>query len=161
VDSRKILMGAFHKAVADSNAAARRKASKGDKRLKDIPVSEQKRVDRNAQCACGSGKKVKKCCGSTRVRVEDSVVAQAEEFIAVSKGLPQTVVAMLRADTPPAEVYAYYHTGDYISEDNRAVKSAEALAIWDAHMAEFSNCDAALQQKIIADISAVSVTEAT
>jgi hypothetical protein len=151
----KLLMSAFHTAAATAAASAR-KMRKGDEALKPVAEGAQSRVSRNAACACGSGKKAKKCCHSARVPVEASVVAQAEEFIAVSKGLPQTVVAMLRAGVAEEEVYAYYHTGNYISDDNRAAKTAEELAIWDAHVAEFSNCGPELRKKILADISAAS-----
>lgn len=149
-----LLVSAFHAAVAA--AAVPRKPTKGDKELKAVPGNNNGRVQRNAACVCGSGKKMKKCCGSARIHLESSVVEKAEEFIAVAKGLPQTVVAMLRAETPAAEVYAYYHTGEYITDENRGAKSAEMLALWDAHVEEFTKCDVSLQQKILADISAAS-----
>lgn len=153
--SSKLLLNAFRTAAA-TTAATTRKVRKGDIALKPVAAGEESRVARNAACACGSGKKAKKCCHGARVPVAASVVEQAEEFIAVSKGLPQTVVAMLRAGVSEEEVYAYYHTGNYISDDNREAKTAEELAIWDAHVAEFSNCSPELRKKILADISAVS-----
>ena len=118
-----------------------------------LPASSK--VHRNAVCSCGSGKKAKKCCDASH-SVSPAVASKAAEFMAAPKGAPQTVTAMLHAGISPAEVYAYYHTATYIPEDNRSSKTANELAIWDAHVSEFINCSVALQNKIITDISRVA-----
>jgi len=36
--------------------------TKKEKELVTIPVRQEEKINRNAQCVCGSGKKYKKCC---------------------------------------------------------------------------------------------------
>jgi hypothetical protein len=138
-------------------AAAAKAGKRGKKKDTSAVVSTvqsgQVRVSRNAACTCGSGKKLKKCCG---VPAKQLVVKElADSFLAATKGIPQTAAAMLRAGIDGAEVYAYFHTADYICDDNRMAKTAEACAIWDAHVGAFMEVDAELQRRILEDITTV------
>jgi len=151
--SKAMLTNAFGAAAAFVAA----KSVKGGKKNSAVTVSAvqsgQQRVSRNAACPCGSGKKMKKCCGAAaKTEIVDKM---AETFLAAKKGIPQTVAAMLRAGIDGAEAYAYFHTADYICDDNRPSKSAEACAIWDAHVRAFMDVSPEMQQCILDDISAV------
>lgn len=153
-DAKRLLANAFGRAVNK----VRQKGKPKETRPAEVSqvVSGQQKFARNAECPCGSGRKLKKCCGSAAaVR---AVTAKAEAFVAATKGIPQTAVAMLRAGIQPESVYAYYHTADYICEENRQSKSEEALAIWDAHSYEFLSVPAEVQQQILADITTVKAS---
>lgn len=139
------------KILADAmlNAMARVRRS-GKKVVVTASVtSGSKKAPRNAACPCGSGVKAKKCCGSA---ASAGVVDMAKKFLTATRGIPQTVTAMLNAGTPAAVAYAYYHTADYVCEENRPSKSAEALAIWDAHVEAFNGLDIAQQERLMSDI---------
>lgn len=154
-NAKKILANAFGRAVAKVRQRGKPKSGRA---VDVVPVEPgSTRLPRNAECPCGSGKKLKKCCGSA-VAVRE-VAAQAESFVAATKGIPQTAAAMLRAGTPPESVYAYYHTADYICDENRESKSEEALAIWDAHSYEFLSVPAEVQAQILADITTVKASK--
>jgi len=154
-NAKKILANAFGRAVAKVRQKGKPKAGRD---VTVVPVEPgSTRLSRNAECPCGSGKKLKKCCGSAAAIRE--VTTQAEAFVAATKGIPQTAAAMLRAGTPPESVYAYYHTADYICDENRESKSEEALAIWDAHSYEFSSLPAEVQQTILEDITTVKASK--
>lgn len=45
-------------------------------RVRREPIKAIKRQGRNEQCACGSGKKYKKCC----LEVDNKIIARAEEI---------------------------------------------------------------------------------
>lgn len=154
-NAKKILANAFGRAVAKVRQKGKPKSGRD---VTVVPVeANSTRLSRNAECPCGSGKKLKKCCGAAAALRE--VAAKAEEFVAATKGIPQTAAAMLRAGTPAASVYAYYHTADYICDDNRESKSEEALAIWDAHSYEFSSLPAEVQRSILDDITTVKASK--
>lgn len=153
-NAKKLLANAFGRAVAKARQKGKPKATR-DVAVSPVVTGETK-FARNAACPCGSGKKLKKCCGSaTAIR---DVTTQAEAFVAATKGIPQTAAAMLRAGIQPESVYAYYHTADYICDENRGSKSEEALAIWDAHSYEFSSVPAEVQSQILADITTVKAS---
>lgn len=153
-DAKRLLANAFSRAVAKVHQRGKPKAARA---VEVAPVvAGETKFARNAECPCGSGKKLKKCCGSaTATR---AVAAQAEAFVAAKKGIPQTAAAMLRAGIEPQSVYAYYHTADYVCDENRQSKSEEALAIWDAHSYEFLSVPAEVQQQILSDITTVKAS---
>lgn len=154
-DAKKMLANAFGRAVAKVQQKGKPKAGRA---VAVAPVvSGETKVARNAECPCGSGRKLKKCCGSAAAL--RAVSAQAEAFVAAKKGIPQTAAAMLRAGIEPQFVYAYYHTADYICDENRQSKSDEALAIWDAHSYEFLSVPAEMQQQLLDDITTVKVSK--
>jgi hypothetical protein len=154
-NAKKILANAFGRAVAKVRQKGKPQAAST---VAVVPVvSGETKLARNAVCPCGSGRKLKKCCGSTAAL--RAVATQAEVFVAATKGIPQTAAAMLRAGIEPQSVYAYYHTADYICDENRQSKSEEALAIWDAHSYEFLSVPAEMQQQLLDDITTVKVSK--
>lgn len=154
-NSRQLLENAFGRAVDKVRQKGKSKAARG----LDVAtaVTSSPKIARNAACPCGSGKKLKKCCGSPAAL--QAVSVQAEAFVAAAKGIPQTAAAMLRAGIEPQSVYAYFHTADYICEENRQSKSAEALAIWDAHSYVFLDLPAESQQQILDEIITVKASK--
>ncbi len=114
---------------------------------RDDSVMPAKGLARNSPCPCGSGRKFKKCCGDPAAH--RAVLQRAAELADTPKGSPQTVVAMLRSGIDSSDAYAYFHTGDFICEENRHTKSADLTALWDAHKSAFGACTAEMQRELL------------
>ena len=154
-NARRLLENAFGRAAAKVRQKGKSKAARAVQISTEVTGATK--IARNAACPCGSGKKLKKCCGSPASLRE--VAVQAEVFVTAAKGIPQTAAAMLRAGIEPQSVYAYFHTADYICEENRQSKTEEALAIWDAHSHVFLDLYPEAQQQILDEIITVKASK--
>lgn len=121
------------------------------------------RVGRNDMCACGSGKKYKKCCllmQRGEYRRDPAKLPKPKELdgatvtaTAVAE-VPQldrqaTAIALLHAGTAPREVWAYHKTGHYITEGTRVFHQPVVLEVWDAAAAEFDNAKPAQRREFL------------
>lgn len=115
----------------------------------------KKAVNRNAPCPCGSDKKFKNCCGSpTRKNSnhpQPRPLPQSEAVAAAPSSRKPTVLSMAKAKIQDKFIWAYLHTGLFVTDQSRAHNDEATVQLWDKSLASYDAASVEERQQFFSE----------